>query len=148
MADTPHDHGASAELSALPLARPLFSRYFRISEQLELTQDQFAGLRAVLQSFFAQMFQRHSEIIEAKNELRQIIVDLGDSRSEDWGAIHSAVDRIYDSARSLDHMYYEHMQQGFQVLSDEQAATLMDAYDEEELRHFPAYLVPVRRRRA
>jgi Spy/CpxP family protein refolding chaperone len=146
MADTPHDHGASAELSALPLARPMFSRYFRMSEELGLTQDQFAELRAVLRSFFAQMYERHTEIIEAKNELRQVIVDLGDSRVEDWGAIHQAVDRIYESARSLDHLYYEHMQQGFRVLTDEQAARLMDAYEEEELRRFPAYVVPTRRR--
>lgn len=145
--DTPHDHGVFAELVGLPLAKPMFSRYFRLSNELGLTTEQLDGLRGTLAEFHSEMTSRHADIIETKNELRQVIVDVSDARSDDWTAVHALVDRLYDTARALDHAYYDHMKRGYGVLTPEQSSQLMDTYEREELDRMPAFRAPIRSQR-
>jgi hypothetical protein len=144
--DTPHDHGVFAELVGLPLAKPMFSRYIRMAEELELSDDQMAQIRAVQRDFYEEMTARHAEIINLKNELRQLIVDFTDAQADLWTPIHELVDRLYEAARSLDHSYYTQMERGYRVLEGEQSRRLMDAYEREELDRMPTFQAPVRRR--
>jgi hypothetical protein len=144
--DTPHDHGVFAELVVLPLAKPMFSRYIRMADELKLSEDQMAEVRAVQRDFYEEMARRHADIINFKNELRQLIVDVTDSRSDSWNDIHELVDRLYEAARSLDHAYYTEMERGFRVLNEDQSRQLMDVYEREELARMPAFRAPVRRR--
>jgi hypothetical protein len=147
MPDTPHDHGAFAELVGLPLAKPMFSRYLRLAEELGLSEAQLTQLRSVQQDFFEEMSARHADLINLKNELRQLIVDVSDSRTDSWDPVFDLVDRIYDIARSLDRRYYQHMRRGFAILSAVQSQILMDAYEREELERMPSFQPPSRGQR-